>query len=199
MTSFLYTWAFLLPEARLFDKMLLCAHLELAIFAVTTLVGIPALVRRLVPRADPRVVWAARFVFPGVLLYDSSLSAGADHIGALFGVPAAFLLLKAWKRLELRPTLLLATVLAGGVLVKETIALMLVPFPALAVIVRAKYLFFQKLRGRADAETARNAWRSPLLALGLAVLVTAPLWLENLVWFGDPLYPTLHRFFSPKP
>jgi hypothetical protein len=199
MTSLLYTWAFLLPGARLFDKMLLCVHLELAIFAVTTLVGIPALVRRLVPRADPRVVWAARFLFPGVLLYDSSLSGGADHIGALFGVPAAFLLIRAWKRLELRSTLLLATVLAGGVLVKETIALMLVPFPALAVVVRAKYFFVQKLRGRATPEQARNAWISPLAALGVALAVTAPLWLENLIWYGDPLYPSLHRFFSPTP
>jgi hypothetical protein len=199
MTSLLYTWAFLLPEARLFDKMLLCAHLELAIFAVTTLFGIPALVRRLVPRADPRVVWAARFVFPGVLLYDSSLSAGADHIGALFGVPAALLLFRVWKRLELRPTLLLATVLAAAVLVKETIAIMLVPFPVLAVLVRAGMLAYERLRGRASAEDARNAWRSPLAAAGLAFVLTAPLWLENLVWYGDPLYPSLHRFFSPRP
>jgi hypothetical protein len=199
MTSLLYTWAFLLPGARLFDKMLLSAHLELAIFAVTTLCGIPALVRRLVPGADARVVWAARFLFPGVLVYDSSLSGGADHIGALFGIPAALLVFRVWKRLELRPTLLLATVLAGAVLVKETIALMLVPFPALAVVVRAKWLFIQKLRKRATPEEARNAWRTPLFAAGLALAVTSPLWLENLVWFGDPLYPSLNRFFSPHP
>ena len=199
MTSFLYTWAFLLPGARLFDKMLLCAHLEIAIFAVTTLVGIPALVRRLLPHADPRIVWAARFLFPGVLLYDSSLSAGTDHIGALFGVPAAILLLKVWKRLEVRPTLLLATFLAGGVLVKETIALMLVPFPVLAVCVRAVMLGVRKFRGLGTSDEARNAWRSPLAAAGLAILLTAPLWLENIVRYGDPLYPSLHRFFSPDP
>src|SRR5688572_759989 len=51
MTSLLYAWAFLLPgTARLFDKMLLCAHLELGVFLVTTFFGIPALVRRLVPK-----------------------------------------------------------------------------------------------------------------------------------------------------
>jgi len=199
MTTLLYVWAFLLPGARLFDKMLLCAHLELVIFALTTLVGIPALVRRLVPKADPRVVWAARFLFPGVLLYDSSLSAGADHIGALFGVPAALLLFRAWRRLELRPTLLLAAVLAAAALVKETIALVLLPFPLLAVVVRAKLLFIAHLRGKATPEELRNAWRTPLLAAGLGIVLTAPLWLENLVWYGDPLYPNLHRFFSPRP
>lgn len=199
MTSLLFTWAFLLPGAALFDKMLLCAHLEYVIFAVTTLVGIPALVRRLLPRADPRVVWAARFLFPGVLLYDSSLSAGADHIGALFGVPAALLLFRAWRRLELRPTLLLAAVLAGAVLVKETTALVLLPFPVAAVVLRALMLVVRHLRGRGTPEELRNAWRTPLFAAGVALLLTTPLWLENLIWYGDPLYPNLNKFFAERP
>lgn len=199
MTSLLFTWAFLLPGALLFDKMLLCAHLEFVIFAITTVVGIPALVRRLVPRADPRVVWAARFVFPGVLLYDSSLSAGADHIGALFGIPAALLLFRVWRRLEPRPTLLLASVLAAALLVKETIALVLLPFPVLAILVRSGMFAYRHFRGRGSAEELRNAWRTPLLAAGAALLLTAPLWLENLIWYGDPLYPNLHKFFSPRP
>jgi hypothetical protein len=199
ITSLLFTWAFLLPGALLFDKMLLCAHLEFVIFAITTVVGIPALVRRVVPRADPRVVWAARFLFPGVLLYDSSLSAGADHIGALFGIPAALLLFRAWRRLDPRPMLLLATVLSAALLVKETIALVLVPFPVLAVVLRAGMLAWRSFRGRGSAEELRNAWRSPLLAAGAALLLTTPLWFENLVWYGDPLYPNLNKFFAPRP
>jgi hypothetical protein len=199
LTSLLFTWAFLLPGAALFDKMLLCAHLELVIFLITTLVGIPALVRRLVPGADPRVVWAARFLFPGVLLYDSSLSAGTDHIGAMFGVPAALLLFRVWRRLELGPTLLLATVLAAAALVKETIALLLLPFPVLAVTLRAGMLAWRSLRGNGSAEELRNAWRSPLAAAGLAVVLLAPLWFKNLIWYGDPFFPTLNRWFLPTP
>lgn len=199
ITSLLYTWAFSLPGARLFDKMLLCAHLELAIFAVTTLIGIPALVRRLVPRADPRAIWAARFLFPGVLLYDSSLSAGTDHIGALFAVPIALASLRAFRDLELRATLLLALLLAAALQVKETIALMLLPFPVLIVLGRAAWFGVARLRGRAAPEQLRNAWRSPLGALCVAVVATSPLWLKNVIWFGDPLYPTLNRWFSPEP
>jgi hypothetical protein len=199
ITSLLFTWAFLLPGALLFDKMLLCAHLEFVIFAITTVVGIPALVRRLVPRADPRVVWAARFLFPGVLLYDSSLSAGADHIGALFGVPAALLLFRVWRKLELRPTLLLAAVLSAALLVKETTALLLLPFPVLAVLVRAGMLVVRHFRGQGSPDELRNAWRTPLFAAGAALLLTTPLWLENLIWYGDPLYPILNKFFTPRP
>ncbi len=36
MTSYLFAWAFLAPKARLFDQMLLCAHLEFFTFLVTT-------------------------------------------------------------------------------------------------------------------------------------------------------------------
>jgi hypothetical protein len=200
MTSLLYAWAFLLPgAAKLFDKMLLCAHLEFVVFLVTTLFGIPALVRRLVPRADTRVVWAARFLFPGVLLYDSSLSAGTDHVGALFMVPAALMLFRAFRSLDPRPTLLLALVLAAGMLVKETIAIMLVPVPVAVVFGRALWLFVQGKRGKVDAKALKNSWRSPLLAALVMVVATSPLWLKNLIWFGDPAYPTLSRWFSPRP
>jgi len=199
MTSLLYSWAFLLPGARLFDKMLLCAHLELVVFLVTTLAGIPALVRRLVPGADPRVVWVARFLFPGVLLYDSSISAGTDHIGGIFVVAAALAMFRAWPRLAPGPTLLVVVFLAAGTMVKETIAIMLVPVPALALSARAVYLVVQSRRGRVEASLGTNAWRTPLFALLVFIVATAPLWLKNLIWYGDPLYPALHRFFSPEP
>jgi hypothetical protein len=65
--------------------------------------------------------------------------------------------------------------------------------------VRAGMLGVARLRGRADGEELRNAWRSPLAAVGLALLLTTPLWLKNLIWYGDPLYPSLNRFFSPHP
>lgn len=200
MTSLLYTWAFLIPgSAKLFDKMLLCAHLELIVFLATTFFGIPALVRRLVPNADSRVVWAARFLFPGTLLYDSSLSAGTDHIGALFMVPAALLLTRAFRTLDPRPTLLLAVVLGAGALVKETIAIMLVPVPLAVIGARAVWLFIQGKRGKVDASVLRNAWRSPLLAAAVFAAALSPLWLKNLIWFGDPLYPALSRWFSADP
>src|SRR6185503_9015634 len=72
-TPLLYAWAFMAPASRLFDHAELCAHLEYVIFLVTTLTGLPALVRRLAPRANPWLAWTARFVFPGVMLYDSNL------------------------------------------------------------------------------------------------------------------------------
>lgn len=198
-TSYLYSWAFLLPESRLFDRMLLCAHLEYFTFLVTTILGISALVRRLVPKADPSVVWAARFLFPGVLLYDSSLSGGTDHFAALYAPVIALVLLRALRELETRWVALLAVLLAGPVLVKETAALMLIPFPVAAIFVRWAMLIVKRARGKSSPAQVRVLWVAPLVGVGVALLASIPLWLQNLLLYGDPLYPNLARFFPARP
>jgi len=112
-TSFLYAWAFLLPGGRLFDHVELAAHIEYTVFLWTTLVGIPAVVKRLAPEADARLVWVARLAFPGVLVYDSTLSLGADHIGAAFTVPAFILVHRSLRELSPRLAVLIGMTLAG--------------------------------------------------------------------------------------
>jgi hypothetical protein len=199
LTSYVYSWAFLMPESRLFDRMLLCAHLEYFTFVVTSILGVSALVRKLIPRADPTAVWAARFLFPGVFLYDSSLSGGTDHFAALYGPPIALALFRALHNLELRWVALLATLLAGPSLVKETAALMLVPFPVLAIGVRWGMDVVRRVRGRLDPAAARRLWMAPLVGIGFGLVMSIPLWLQNLVLYGDPLYPNLARFFPARP
>lgn len=198
-TSLLYTWAFMAPGARLFDHMELAAHIEFVIVMFTSFVGIAAVVRRLVPAADPRLVWVARFLFPGVLLYDGTLSGGADHITAMFGPPAFLLLLRAWR--ELRPAYvgLLCTMLGATVAHKYTVALMLVPFPVVAITLRIVWLGIRALRGRASTAVKRNWWLAPLVATAASLLFSAPHWGKNWAFYGDPFYPLLHRHFDPSP
>jgi hypothetical protein len=200
LASFLYTWAFLAPGARLADHVLIAAHLELTAFAIA-LIGIPALVRRLVRSAQVgssayRYAWAARFLFPGVFLYDSSLCLGADHIASVFAVPIYALLLRAWKDLAPRASALLALALSGVLLTKYTGALILVVPAVLAFALRALWLAIRALRRRGPF---RAAWAGPAVALGAGLLFTAPHWVKNLVWYGDPLYPVLHAVFKPRP
>ncbi len=194
LTSYLYVWAFLLPYGTLFHRMELAAHLEYLVFAVTTLFALPALVRRLVPKADARVVWVARFLFPGVFLYDSSLSAGADHFGALIAPALALAMLRAWRGLE-RPWVLLVTVLlAAAAMVKETVAIMLVPIPVLALTLRALQLYLST-----HAPVQRRILGTLSLAVGLGLTLTSPFWLKNWIWHGNPVYPSLGNFFPSRP
>lgn len=197
--SFLYTWAFMLPGSILFDRMELAQHLEFTVFLWVTLTGIPALVRRLVPSANPRLVWVARFLFPGVFLYDSSLGGGADHLAAMYAIPVFLVSLRAWRQLSPRWCLLLGGLLAGAAMTKYTLALMLIPMPALMVSVRALMLAWRRLRGRLPREVTANIWLGPLAAGIAGVVTSAPHWLKNVIWYGDPFYPMLNRWFSPRP
>ncbi len=195
-TPLLYAWAFMAPAKLLFDQVELCAHLEYLIFVVLTLVGVPALVRKLVPRANPWLAWATRFAFPGVLLYDSNLSVGADHIGAVFAVPLFLLVLRAFRGMTPRIGVLLGALLAGAACAKETTALLLVPAPVLSVVLRFVLDLFARLRSR---RAGWSALAGSLAAGVTTVALSAPHWLKNLLWYGDPLYPNLHADFIGRP
>ena len=196
-TSYLFSWAFLLPKSRLFDRMVLSAHLEFVTFLVTTLIALPALIRRLVPRADPRAVWAVRFLFPGVLLYDSSLAVGADHFGAMYGVPIFLVTLFAWRTLSPRWCALLGLLLGAAAMVKETTAMLLAPIPIMALAVRLLWLTAKA--PPASGVSRLSHWRGPLLATGVGLLCSSPLWLTNWISHGDPVYPVLNRFLNVRP
>src|SRR5690606_23373510 len=199
MTSYLFVWAFLAPKARLFDQMVLSAHLESFTFAVTTLVGVPALVRRLVPSADPTVVWAARFLFPGVFLYDSSLSGGTDHFGALYGPAIAVASFETLRRFEVRRVALVACLVASAIMVKETAALLLAPFPLAVLAVRWGMEAWRAFRQPSSAAQKRALWLVPAVALGVGLFVSIPFWLKNVVFYHNPVYPSLSSVFPSTP
>lgn len=196
--SFLYVWAFLIPGSKLHDQMELAQHLEFMVFLGTTLLAVPAVVRRLVPGSDPRVVWVARFLFPGVMLYDSSLSGGADHLAAMYGPLIYLALLLAWPRLEVKFAALLGVLVAGAVMTKYTMGIMTLPFLGLALTARGVFLLVKNIR--ADKSARRWGWLWGFVAFALAGLtVGAPHWLKNWIHYGDPAYPMLRGVFSSRP
>jgi hypothetical protein len=196
LATYVYLWGFLLPFGKLFDRAELAAHLEFFIFVCTTL-SISSLVRKLVPGLRTRHAWVARFLFPGVFLYDSSLSGGADHIAALFTVPMFLLLLRSSRDLSWRRTSLLALMVAGATMVKLTCLLMFVPVTAVVLGVRAIWLL---ARPPADVPNARrNAIIGPLAAVGVGLVAMSTFWAKNWIWYGDPIYPSLYDHLHLRP
>ena len=90
----------------------------------------------------------ARFLFPGIFLYDSCLSGGADHIAALFTVPLFAAAPPRPAEPEPRLMVLIAIMLAGTAMTKLTGLLMLMPVAALVVGARA-VVFAVRARRRA--------------------------------------------------
>ena len=188
LASYLYTWAFLTPSVLLFDRLEICAHVELVLF-LATLAQVPILTRRLAPRLRHPLSALVLLAFPCIYLYDGNLHGGADHVAAFFAIPAALAALHCLRELSPRSAVVFAACVGGLALTK---------FTALCVVVPLLLL----VGGRGTELAIR---RRPGAVLGLAtavgacLLVTAPVWLRNLIWFHDPLYPFLHRYFPSRP
>jgi hypothetical protein len=194
LASLLYTWAFLAPGSELFDKVITASQLEVAVF-LFTLPGISALLRQLVPDSRPRIAWVFLFLFPSILVYDSSLVLGADHIAALWTIPTYLVFLRAYRDLNPKTCALFAVQVAALAMTKYT-ALIAAVLPLLGIAWRAGQLFVLRLRGR---DTGRSWFTGPLTMVTLGLLLTTPHWLKNWIWYGDPAYPMLHRYFRVNP
>ncbi|WP_437811451.1 hypothetical protein [Sorangium sp. So ce1078] len=200
--TFVYSWAFLLPRGLLFDKVELAAHMEFVGF-LSTLVTIPAAVRLMIPRGlGPyalRLSWTARFLFPGIFLYDSSLSVGGDHIASIFALPAFTLMIRAYRELSPRFIALMMMMISGAGLTKYTGAVILVPFPALLLGSRTLVLAYRSLRGQVAPAIRKNWYIGPLVAAAAGLFFTSTHWAKNWVYYADPLYPTLYKILPLRP
>lgn len=218
LASFLYTWAFLLPGSDLFDRVELSAHLEFFVVC-WTLVTIPVLVRACTRRAlrDTRrerrrlslrpekstrppssglSSWAALFLFPGIFLYDSALGAAADHVGAFWAVPVLLATFRFHRAPGARTGAFLAVALSGGLLTKYQ-GIYFAVFPVASLLVRSLWLL---ATGFGEKRAERNAvLGGAFTTLGAGLLLTAPHWLKNWLWYGDPIYPNLYRYLPLHP
>jgi hypothetical protein len=205
LASFLFAWPFMCPKVGLFDRVEMAAHLEYVTF-IGTLIATPGLVRLMCRPTSPRLgrprahlSWVARFLFPGVFLYDSSLSGGGDHIGAFFVIPVVTQLIRGWRDLDWRHMALMAVPLCGVGLTKYTCTMMILPVVGLAVGVRMLMAFYYFVRKRGPELLRQNWIKGPMAALGAIVLLTAAHWVKNWVWYGDPAYPTLYKSLPIHP
>lgn len=190
MAAVLYSWGFLLPTFDLFQTTVLAAHIEFLLFLVT-LASIPILVRWLLPGTGVGIAWVALFLFPSVFIYDAGLHTGNDHITAFWAIPIFLAFRRTWVRLDWRNAVLLAVCAAGALLTKYQ-AIALIVGPALFLVGRAVYLAIKNPRDL--------SWLVGLGTTLVAGLVfTSPLWAKNWAWYGDPLFPALHRHLTVRP
>ncbi|MEZ4221805.1 MAG: hypothetical protein R3B13_12810 [Polyangiaceae bacterium] len=193
LATVLYTWAFMLPRTSFFDRVVIAGHMEFLLF-LWTLVAVGVLARRVLGRRRIGLTWAAVLLFPGIYLYDSSLSIAADHVLAFWGPPIFLMLLRVWRRFDLGPCIAFAVVASGAVLTKYQ-AGTLVVFPALALVARSIFLTVRPGEGMQRL----TALARVSLIGAVALACTSFHWLKNFVWYGDPFYPMLHARLSVRP
>ncbi len=192
LVSYLYTWCFLHPSWELFDRVELALHLEVVSFLATVFM-VPMAVRRLVPRWRGRAAWPAFFLFPGIFLYDSNLSGAADHIGALWVIPAGVCLLHLARSFDPLWSLLLGVYLAALALSKYSFISVLVAGVVMLALVTVHALAQRRRHGQPLAPVFRGLG----IVAATGVVLTMPYWLKNWVFYHDPLYPALSDWIRP--
>lgn len=192
-TSWLYTWAFLAPGLSLEDQVTLALHLEFAVF-VGTLACVPALVRALIPELKAtaaRTSWVALFFFPSVFIYDTGLMGGADHVVALWAATTVLAWAHARERDDLASWLLLGFQLAG-LSAKYSSLYLVVPLAPMMLV-------DAWVRGRSRAHSSLRSVRGLLVSAAVALVMTAPYWVKNWVYYRNPIYPALASLFPNSP
>lgn len=191
--TWLWTWAFTRPYVLLHDRAQLALLME-----VTTVVGalalVPPLARALLPTLTPkqtRLAWVAFFLFPSVLIYDTAVMGGADHVAALWAAAMLLTWLQARQRGDRRSWALFGLTLAGA-LAKYTSLYLVLPLVAVVVLDAA-------VRARRAPGARTPIVLAPLLAGAVTVVLTAPHWLRNLIHYRNPVYPLLGSVFPSTP
>ncbi len=179
LSSLLYAWAFSQPGS-MFVRIETAAHIELAVF-VMTLFGVCAVTRRLLGFRTP-LAWAAMFLFPGLFCYDSGLVLGADHVAALWAAPLFLLALRCAESGSRSFAVLLGAMLAATMNTKYS-SVILLPLP-LAIL---------------GVAALRRSRRAGLLALITALVLSAPTWLRNALFYADPAFPLLRGVLPSSP
>ncbi|HSZ83261.1 MAG TPA: hypothetical protein VLA14_13320 [Polyangia bacterium] len=187
--SYQYTWVFLAPLPMIFDRLELCAHLEVMAFLMT-LAQVPVVVRRLLPNTRVGLSWIVFLLFPGIYLYDGNLNGGADHFAAFFALPIALTFWRAYRDFRAANVAVFAFLAAAAFMTKYT-AMPLALVPSTVLLGRGLWLGVR--RHDKDALRALGA------LVGVAVAFTAPNWLANIIWYGDPVYPMLHKYLHSHP
>lgn len=190
LATWLFTWAFLVPNASLAFKLRLVGHIELALL-VGTVAAVPVMARHLLPGRRLRGVWPVFFLFPGIFLYDSNLNGSADHVHAFWALPIALAFWRICQRPGWRRAVLFGAMLGGAVATK---------YQALYFIVGLAFLSAFHLVRLVRTKVLVTPFVGALGVAALAlVLVTAPHWAKNWIQHQNPLYPFAHGWFGGSP
>lgn len=181
LSSLLYTWAFTSP-GDLFEHVALSSHLEWLLF-LATLAGMAPLARRLLDGARTPFAAAALFLFPGIFVYDSSLTTMGDHVLAFWAPPLALALARLRRWFAWREAVVAALLAAGAAVTK----------------IQSMYLVLPALLAVLVWTTRRRRWRVGAVFACTALAATSLYWLKNAVFHHDPFYPFLHGVFPARP
>lgn len=190
LASIVQTWVWLIPGLDQPMRWMLALHNEFCL-VLWALAGVAVAAAWLAERTHIPGAWVAFFLFPSIFTYDSNLGGSADHFVGFFAIPIFLATARAILDLSPRHCAVLAIVTAGAVLTKYQAIYFIVP---IGLLVGGRWLE-RLLRTRLAGRSLPGLWRGPLVLVALGVLVSAPHFLKNWMFYRNPLYPFMSDVF----
>jgi len=196
LASFVYTWAYTVPGLSTPMRWMLALHNEFFFF-VWTLAGVGAMARWLLDEDHLPGAWAGLFLFPAIFVHDIFISGGADNFLAFF-TPILFLAtVRAIEGFSTKSCALVGIIAGGAVLSKYQAIYMIVGSGALIAVSWLRQVVAARSDGRPLSEILRGPLvTGPATIIVVCLLVTAPHFLKNIVFYNNPFYPFVQDFFT---
>ena len=200
LASVVYTWCYLVPGLAEQERLLLIMHTEF-VFFLGTLLAVIAATRWLTEEHafGARTSWVAFFLFPSIFVYDSNLGGSADHVAAFFMLPLFLAFLRGSERFSVG-LCALAGGLAGTALITKYQSSYVTLALGLVMATRLGRVAVRHFRSRGAAESSSPSLRQALVAAGAfaaaAILTSSPFFLENLVFYRNPVFPFMQDVFK---
>jgi len=195
LASMVYTWDFLVPGPAIDSPLrwMMALHSEFVVF-LWTLVGVSAATAWLAGE-KVRAAWAAFFLFPGIFVYDHSLGGASDHVTALFAAPLFLATMRAARHFNRRLCCLVGILAAGGIATKLQAVYVIGP-AGVFLAGRFAFLTIRRLRQDGAAPPVWHMVTGALLIAACAIVCAGPQFIENWIYFHNPVYPLAQRTFK---
>lgn len=196
LTSLVHAWGFAVPGLPTQLRWVLALHVEFSI-VLWKIVGVVAATRWMLGVRSAAWSWPVFFLFPAIAIYDQNIGGSADHFLGFFAVPAFVATARALPQLRARSCALAGVMLGGALLTKYQAIYMVVACSSVFCV----FWFGHALRALRSKPSPswRRLWVSAALLGGCALLVSAPHFVKNAVFYHNPVYPFAQGLFPTFP
>ncbi|MBN2195114.1 MAG: hypothetical protein JW751_20015 [Polyangiaceae bacterium] len=199
LTSMVQTWALLVPGLATPERWMLILNLEFFI-VVGRIIGVAAVAAFVLDDREVPALWVVFFLFPTVFVYDQNIGGSADHYVGFFAAPVFLAAARSLSAFEPRHCVQTGVALAGAILTKYQAAYLAA---AVAVVLTVTWAWQVGKRvagrrfsaGRGGILPGRRLVLAPILVVAATGLVSAPHLVKNTVFYGNPTYPLLQKYF----
>lgn len=196
LASLVHTWAYTVPGLSTPMRWMLALHNEFFFF-VWTLAGVGAVTRWILDEGSVPGAWAAYFLFPAVFVRDVHLAGGADHFLAFFA-PIAFLAtVRALEDFSKAGCALVGITAGGAALTKYQAIYIIAASGALILVSWLRQIGAELSNGSRPRQLLRGRLATgPATLIAVGMLVVAPHFVKNSVFYNNPVYPFAQDVFT---